>query len=250
MRSWLSGILPDYMLPSRFVVLNELPLTPNGKVDRRALECIQGEELAVETQYVPPRTELEAQLARIWRLLLHRERVGIHDNFFQLGGHSLLLVSVLSRIHRETGVMPPLVSFSEDPTIEHLARAVEEQRRIQAIHTEQATPQTQSNPPVFLLSWYLDFDACGLTDQPSYVLSFPEYERTRERCSIEYIATECLKTLRAIRPVGPYVLAGYSLGGLVAFEMAHRLTAAGDDVRLVAIVDTFPASCLRRWYPL
>ncbi len=249
LRTWLGQKLPDYMLPARFVVLDALPLTPNGKVDRRALEQLQGEELAVGTDYVPPRTELESQLARIWRLLLHRERVGIHDNFFQLGGHSLLLVSVLSRIHRETGVMPPLVSFSENPTIEHLARTVDEQRLVRANHARRASPETTSNPPVFLLSWYLDFEALGIVNQPYYVLPFPEYGGDRERCRIEFIATECLKTLRAIQPTGPYQLAGYSLGGVVAFEMGVRLQAAGETVRLVAIVDTFPPTRLYRAVP-
>ena len=125
LRAWLGQMLPDYMLPARFVVLDALPLTPNGKVDRKALEQLQGQELAVGTDYVPPRTDLERRLAEIWQEVLRQERLGIHDSFFQLGGHSLLAMSVISRIRSQLDRDVPLRWLFEHPTVAGLACQIE-----------------------------------------------------------------------------------------------------------------------------
>ena len=125
LRAWLSQTLPEYMLPTRFAVLEALPLTPNGKVDRQTLERTEGQELAVGTDYVHPQTELESQLAHIWQELLRLERVGIHDNFFQLGGHSLLALSVISRIRSQLDRDVPLRWLFEHPTVAGLACQIE-----------------------------------------------------------------------------------------------------------------------------
>ena len=119
--------LPDYMVPSHIVLLNELPLTPNGKVDRRALSGLEGPRPRVTTEYVAPRSSLEELLAEIWRTLLEVDRVGVNDNFFTLGGHSLLATSLVSRVRDTLGAMlSPRVVF-EQPTIAGLAVAIAEQ---------------------------------------------------------------------------------------------------------------------------
>ena len=125
LRQWLGEKLPDYMIPSRFVVLESLPLTPSGKVDRKALEKLEGLELGSGTDYVAPRNERERELAEIWRAVLRREQVGIQDNFFELGGHSLLAVVICSQIQRRLGLEVPLRWVFEHPTIEGLARQLE-----------------------------------------------------------------------------------------------------------------------------
>ena len=119
LKKYLRKTLPDFMVPSAFVVLDALPLTPNGKVDRTALPA---PEAASVSEFLAPRDETEETLARIWRELLHLDRVGVHDNFFELGGHSLLATQVISRIRKELGVEVGLKLLFEAPTVEGLAQ--------------------------------------------------------------------------------------------------------------------------------
>jgi amino acid adenylation domain-containing protein/thioester reductase-like protein len=119
LRSHLQRLLPDYMIPSAFVVLNALPLTPSGKLDRRALPAPQAEAF-VTRGYGEPQTEAEAVIAAIWQGLLRVERVGRHDNFFELGGHSLLLVQMMERLRR-VGFKVDVRSLYESRTLADLA---------------------------------------------------------------------------------------------------------------------------------
>ncbi len=123
-KSYLRTHLPEYMIPTVFMRLTAFPLTPNGKVDRRALPT--PEKAKSEVEYVPPRTELEEQLAQIWTQVLGVERVGVLDNFFDLGGHSLNATQITSRTQRALGVRVPLRSLFEDPTVAALARSIED----------------------------------------------------------------------------------------------------------------------------
>jgi amino acid adenylation domain-containing protein len=125
LRTFLKERLPEYMVPSGFAILPSLPLTPNGKVDRRALAAAELSRLAPEADYVAPRTPLEESLARIWAELLEVERVGIHDSFFDLGGHSLLTTRLVSRIRDAFQLEVPLQTFFEDPTVAGMAEGIE-----------------------------------------------------------------------------------------------------------------------------
>ncbi|WP_272944100.1 AMP-binding protein, partial [Xanthomonas maliensis] len=116
LRHWLSATLPDYMVPAAYVQLEALPLTLNGKLDRRALPAPDANALAVAA-YDPPQGELEIQLAALWRDLLGVEQVGRHDNFFALGGHSLLGVRLISRIRSELGLELPLAALFAKPQL-------------------------------------------------------------------------------------------------------------------------------------
>ncbi len=126
LRRDLQEILPDYMVPGVFVVLDALPKSPNGKVDRSALETAVGETLDARTEYEAPRDELERDLVRIWKEVLGRERVGVHDNFFDLGGHSLALMRVESLLAERTGYRASLLEMFRHPTIRALVRHLEE----------------------------------------------------------------------------------------------------------------------------
>jgi len=125
LRQFLRDRLPDGMIPGSFVVLDALPLSPNGKIDRRALVAAGGVALAPQTPYVAPGTETEERLVEIWQELLDRDRVGVQDNFFDLGGHSLLTTRLLSRLRDAFELEVPLQSFFEEPTIAALAEGVE-----------------------------------------------------------------------------------------------------------------------------
>jgi amino acid adenylation domain-containing protein/non-ribosomal peptide synthase protein (TIGR01720 family) len=124
LRGYLRERLPEYMVPSAFVMLESLPLTPNGKVDRRALPAPDAAGQQAGAEFVAPRTPLEEALADIWRGLLGVERVGIHDNFFELGGHSLMATRVLSNVRRIFRIELPLKVVFESATVAELARAV------------------------------------------------------------------------------------------------------------------------------
>jgi acyl carrier protein len=124
LRAHLRGRLPEYMVPSAFVRLEELPLTPNGKLDRHALLRMDAPELRVERPYVAPSTPVEEELAAMWREILGVGQVGIHDNFFELGGHSLLVTRLSSNIRREFQVEISLRALFEAPTIAEMSRLV------------------------------------------------------------------------------------------------------------------------------
>jgi acyl-CoA synthetase (AMP-forming)/AMP-acid ligase II/acyl carrier protein len=124
LHEFLAKKLPDYMVPSAFVMLDTLPLTPSGKIDRRALPAPDKTRPELEEAFVAPRTEVEKELARIWIEVLGLERVGIHDNFFHLGGHSLKATQVINRVHSQMGLELPLREIFESPTIAEIAETI------------------------------------------------------------------------------------------------------------------------------
>jgi amino acid adenylation domain-containing protein len=125
LREQLKGKLPEYMMPSVFVLLDAFPLTPSGKIDRRALPEPAAADFEAADSYVAPRTPAEELLARLWADVLGLERVGVGDNFFELGGHSLLATQLMSRVRQQFGAELPLRRLFDEPTVEGLARAVE-----------------------------------------------------------------------------------------------------------------------------
>ncbi len=136
LRTYLKKELPDYMIPSAFVSMEQLPMTPNGKIDRKALPAADGAD-QIEGEFVAPRDEIEQALARLWGEVLKARRVGVHDNFFELGGHSLLAVRIIFEIEKLFGRRLPLATLLRAPTIAHLA---DELRK-------EGGPATQRIPP-------------------------------------------------------------------------------------------------------
>jgi len=243
LRAFLAGKLPEFMIPAAWVRLAALPLTPHGKVDRAALPAPERGDLGRD--YTAPRDICELRLARIWEELLGVEPVGIHDDFFAMGGHSLLAVRLMARIRGELGRDLPLTVLFQCPTVERLAvlvrRGGEERRRPALV----AIQPCGSRPPLFCVHpvggnvlCYLELARRLGPEQPVYGLQIPE---PGARLSIAAMADFYLQALRAADPVGPYRLAGWSLGGVVAFEMARRL--GPDGVDLLALLDpSAPAS--------
>jgi len=126
LRQYLKEKLPEYMVPSAFVIMEKFPLTPNGKIDRKSLPSPTGLRPELASAYVAPRTEMEGTITSVWQAVLHVEKVGIHDNFFEMGGHSLLATQAVSRINKAFRVNLPLRSFFEKPTIFELSKTIEE----------------------------------------------------------------------------------------------------------------------------
>ncbi|GIV97579.1 MAG: hypothetical protein KatS3mg057_2236 [Herpetosiphonaceae bacterium] len=241
--AFLQRSLPEYMLPAAFVFLEALPLTANGKVDRRALPAPDGAQLA--GQYVAPRDELERTLVRIWQNLLRVEPIGTGENFFALGGHSLMAVQLLAEIERAFGRKLPLASIFQRPTIGLLAELLRSDDE-----PAQATPLVPLQPrgvrpPLVIVhgaggSAFLFYELASLLgdEQPVYGLQFPELEDGEvERTSIEELAARYIEALRTIQPKGPYYLAGWSVGGTIAYEMAQQLRRQRQKVARLLLLD-------------
>jgi thioesterase domain-containing protein/acyl carrier protein len=244
-REHARALLPDYMVPTAWVFLDRLPLTPNGKVDRRALPAPEGG--ARTEEYVAPRTPVEEALTAIWADVLGVERLGVRDNFFELGGHSLLAVRLMSRIERQTGRRLPLHLLFRDSTVETLARHLDEDGGAAPRHVSPliAIQPRGTRPPFFcvhaidghVLSYARLAQALG-TDQPFHALQARGIEGEAEpSTSILEMAERYLDAVRAVQPEGPYRLGGWSLGAVVAYEMARLLRARGERVEALALVD-------------
>jgi amino acid adenylation domain-containing protein len=161
LRSLLKEQLPEYMVPSAFVLLEALPLTPNGKVDRQALPLPNQVRLAAEQVYFVPYTPIEEMLAGMWSQLLNVDQVGIHDSFYGLGGHSLLAIQLMSRVRDTFQVELPLYALYENPTVAGLAKHVESAYRIKQkiqVPLPQALPRVGTLPLSFAEErlWFFD----------------------------------------------------------------------------------------------
>ena len=246
LREFLSSKLPEYMVPKAFVVLDRLPLSANGKVDRRALP--EPDERAELVQApVEPRDELERELAEIWRDVLSVGRVGIRDNFFDLGGHSLLAVRMFAWLEERLGARLPLATLFEAPTIEGLAALIRKGTQPASGRSMVAIQSAGSQPPVFGMPGVggsvLNYNALarllGL-DQPFYGLQSRGLDGSEEPLTrIEDIAAWFLREIREVQPDGPYYLVGMCMGGIVAYEMAQQLLAAGQEIGLLALLETW-----------
>lgn len=251
LRRFLKQKLPDYMIPSAFVVLSSLPLTPSGKVDRSALRKPSID--SIDRPFVAPRTSTEATLTKLWANILNLEQVGIQDNFFELGGDSLLAIQLLEQVNQQFEQNLPLSDLFVAPTVEQFAPLIEKNHG--DLHTRDSPPAWSplvplqpagSQPPFFcvhpifgVVLPYYEL-ACHLgRDQPFYGLQpFGLDGLHPPLTSIEEMAARYIKALRIVQPQGPYQLGGWSFGGLVAYEMAQQLHRAGEQVSLLAILDT------------
>ncbi len=239
LRQWLGRTLPEYMIPSTFVILPTLPLTPNGKVDRRALPAPDLTRNDLEGAFTPPRTEIEERLAAIWCEILGLERVGIHDDFFALGGHSLLFLRLWSRIKKTFGQDHPVDFLFRYRTIEQLACFLQapEPAEARASHAEDsasASAETRS-AALFCLD-YMAYFARTLRDIPIQPIGACVDESIIVDIeSIEDIATAYIRQLRESHPKGPYRLCGYCASALIAFEMARQLHEQGEEIPLLIL---------------
>jgi amino acid adenylation domain-containing protein len=249
LRRQLRERLPEFMVPAAYVHLAALPLTPSGKVDRKALPA---PDRGPAPGFVAPRTPAEEMLAEIWQDLLGRERIGSHDNFFELGGHSLLAVLLMARIEKRFGKTLSLATLFAAPTVESLAALLSQSGSQPAGRKGRSSlvaikPQGDGVPFFCVhpiggnVLCYLDLARHFTPEQPFYALQAlePEDEEAYP-ASIEEMAARYLREVRRIQPAGPYRLGGWSMGGLVAFEMARQLASEGKSPDLVALIDTLP----------
>jgi amino acid adenylation domain-containing protein len=254
-RGWLGTKLPDYMVPAIIVVLPSLPLTANGKIDRNALPAPAFAQAAPPSRILP-RTSAERTLARIWAEALNQSEIGIDENFFELGGHSLLVMRVIARA-ANVGVALKPGDFFARPTIRQM---VDVQHRANSVRAISGTANTVSKviaPPLVRLS-------DGSPETPLFIvhpisghvggyaelaarlagsLSIIAFEargldgRMPPLSSISEIAEQLVNVVTEVQPEGPYRLAGWSFGALVAIEAARELLAAGKTVSRIVVFD-------------
>jgi thioesterase domain-containing protein len=240
----LQTALPQYMVPSAIVVLDALPLTSHGKVDRRALPE-PGDSAAQRTgQHVRPRDPLQHMLAKIWEELLGVRNIGVNDSFFDLGGHSLLAAQMMDAVERACGRSVPLTTLFRGATITALARALSGAEQVTR-EPVTAINATGERPPLFFL--HGDFTGGGFysrelsralgQDQPFYAVHPHGLVDIGVPESIEAMAADRLRSIRSIRPQGPYALGGHCNGGFVALEIARRLLGEGESVTVLILLD-------------
>ena len=241
LRSSLGGWLPEYMVPSQIVLLDALPLTQNGKVDQAALRAMP---LAPPKRArVAPRTENEAKLAAIWKEVLGLDEIGVDDDFFELGGHSLQAIRAMARVKEVFGVELSAEALFEAPNIAALAAPLSGGARpIKPAFVSLVPIQTAGTRAPFFLVHAIGGNVFNyrllskhLGDhQPFYGLQargMTGEEVPHE--SLQQMAADYIAELKQVQPTGPYRLGGASSGGVIAYEMAQQLTAAGDAASVV-----------------
>jgi thioesterase domain-containing protein len=232
------------MLPASIVWMKALPLNANGKTDWRALPAAAAPGRPEAGTAVAPRDMLERVLSRIWERLLDVATIGVFDHFFERGGHSLLAARLFDEIERETGFKAPLAALFADDTIAGLAQAL----RDGGAHFDAPIVTLNAGgtrPPLVFLHGDLNgggFYSRSLAralgpDQPVLVVQPHGLDNAPIPETIEAMAADRIRVLRAIRPRGPYVIGGYCNGALVGFEMARQLAAAGDEVAAVFVIE-------------
>ena len=245
LREFLKSKLPEYMVPSAFVPLKAMPLTPNGKVNRRALPAPDQTDLAPSAKFAAAKDVVESRLIQIWESVLDVRPIGVRHNFFELGGHSLVAVKLMNRVEQAFGKKLPIATLLQAPTIEQLATILRQ---------EGWTPSASSLVPIQTggskLPFFCVHGAHGTVvrfhdlarhlgpDQPFYGLQAQGLDgRNSCHTRAEEMASHYVKEIRGLQPQGPYLIGGYSFGGMIAFEMAQQL-AAQDQEGVVFLFDT------------
>jgi thioesterase domain-containing protein len=249
LRRWLEQRLPEHMRPVQYVQLPALPRTATGKIDRHRLPLPEPE---AAPSHQPPRTPVEELIAGLWTDLLKRQtRPGIHDNFFELGGHSLLATKFMSRLRAALQIEDiPLVMLFESPTIAGLAANLEETLALAGTGT--ATPReivriragaSDSTPLYFIHA--LDGDVacyCDIARDISSRLTIfgvkaPVFVAENDICSLETIAARYLAAIEQHSSGAPYQLGGWSLGAVIALEIARQASQRGRDPQQLILLD-------------
>jgi aspartate racemase len=248
-QQFLKTELPEYMIPTAFVLLETLPLTPNGKVDRKALPTPEFQVHLEASDTDVPQDEIEAKLLEIWKETMGLSKIGRQENFFDLGGHSLLIARLCDRIEYHLNQSLPPAAIFQAPTVEQLANLLRHEQKptisSSMMIIQAGNPATTS--PLFCihvlgkngqffhpLVRYLD------PAQPVYGLSAQMTDRKNAPPNqIQDLAAFYVQEMRLVQPIGPYYLTGVSFGGEIAFEIAQQLVRQGETIGLLALLDTF-----------
>ncbi len=254
-REFAGERLAAFKIPGVVKFVKDIPKGPTGKLQRIGLAAKLGIEPLSDApatraaRPIPPRTELEGRMAAIWSEILDRDGIGADEDFFALGGDSMLASMAVARSCRELDVEMSMLEFLEHPTIAGLAAHVEGSQGGGLVPIQ---PHGSGTPLFFAAAHNGNLAVAGRLarylgpDRPVFAFPPPALENEDAVFDIERLAARYVEHLQAARPSGPYLLAGHCFGGLVAFEMAHRLREKGADVALLALLDCFNPRCAIR----
>ncbi len=245
-RQKLSGRLPRYMVPTQLVILDELPVNHNGKADRVALAKIEV-ELNTKREYVPARSEVEASLVAIWEEMLGIDKIGVHDNFFEMGGHSLLAIQLISRINNHFKTNLAVTALFDQPTIDLFVKNIPQSVSLHnlsmpvlaKLNSGQRTPAFFCSPAI---SGHLSYFS-ELKNQIGDQLDFYGFRAVGldgvdvPLQTIHQMAKANIEEMQKVDPTGPYFIGGYSFGARIAYEMALELELRGFEVYRLVIFD-------------
>ena len=274
LRDQLRRVLPPQMVPQHIELLNALPQTAHGKIDRKALPVPRAVPVSADTHATPPEDGVTLALLELWKDLLGTDQVGVDSNFFDLGGDSLLGVQLFQRAHIATGVNLSLATLLTAQTVREQARLFREAgaREVDQLGAHARggldawsplvpIQESGSRSPLFcvhalggnVLNYVPLARALG-PDQPVYGLQAVGLDGiSRPLTRIEDMAARYLPEIRGRSPHGPYYLCGGSMGGLIAFELAQLLKAAGEQVGFLGLFDTYGPGTVqvtgRGWLP-
>jgi len=265
LRSFVRTSLPDFMTPSFFVFLEAMPLTANNKVDVQALPA-PAPDLSDGLVYVGPRDRMEIQLTALWQQVLEVPKIGIHDNFFDLGGHSLKAAQLFFLLEQVYGRHLPLATLFQAPTIAELASVLSREQWVPPWQSLVAIQPSGTSIPIFMVPGvggnvliFAQLARLLGLDQPFYGLQARGLDGIEAPfISVPEMARHYIAEIRTLRPQGPYVVAGVCTGGLIAYEMAQQLLEQGEAVTLVVMDTWHPTSYrahrykwpMRFWLPL
>ncbi|ARU60331.1 hypothetical protein CBW65_04080 [Tumebacillus avium] len=252
----LQAKLPLYMVP-QLVLLDRIPVNHNGKADYKALAALGvAEPERREGALVAPRDELEAELVLIWEELLMHSPIGIEDHFFKIGGHSIAAIRLISRIAKRFDCELPLNVLFKQATIRELAELIRNREgAAESSPLVSFTADQAEGTPLFLVHPIGGNTFCYATLASQLQQNFHVYAlqasgldgSSEPLASVEEMAASYLTALRTVQPEGPYHLGGWSFGGVVAFEMARQLQAAGEEIAMLTMFDSFaPIDLYRR----
>ncbi len=240
LKRFLGTRLPGAMIPASFVVLERLPLMPNGKVDRNALSVPS--QSASEASSLPARGEIEAKLLEIWSGVLGKQGFGMTENFFDLGGHSLLVAKLLLRIEQQFEKRLSLANVFQAPTIRQLAEMLNG-HGIASYHPAVVPVQANGSRPALYWvrggSFLLPLAKRLGPNQPILGLHLPAADASILPLPYKFedISAALVRQLQEVQPEGPYFLAGLCVNGVIAYEMARQLTQQGQQIALLAMFD-------------
>lgn len=245
---YVRGVLPQYMCPSQIVALDSLPLTANGKVDRNALPS---PHFTPKTHLLrQPSSNTELRLAQIWAECLNVESIPANQSFFDLGGNSLIAVHLINQINTQLDVSLTAGQLQANDTIERLATLTESQdstaEQVPILLTPHCSDKHHNT--LFIIhpigGHLLSYQrlASQLNNVTLYGLQYPEHKLTNHEPDIQALARDYLRMIQTIQPQGPYQLAGWSFGGVVAYELAHQMSAQGHEVTNCLLIDSYKPS--------
>ncbi|KFF42763.1 peptide synthase [Pseudomonas sp. BRG-100] len=248
--AYLAAQLPDYMVPAQWVVLTQMPLSPNGKLDRKALPKPEAQSAE---QHQAPVTEIEQQIAAIWREVLEVERVGLRDNFFELGGHSLRVLMLKERIRKVSGVNLSVSQLMLNPTVAGQVKCLQGDSRASLIvklnQQTQGTPLFMFHPSFGSVHCYTAIALALREQRPVYgVMCRALAEDGAAVPHWQVMVEDYTAQLLAAQPHGAFRLAGWSLGGNLAMEVAYGLEQAGREVEFVGWIDAAPPQWVKPYW--